>query len=687
MDSISYSLATAAQLNQLIHAELKATDNRATDDQEASESQDAKAQAMSALHSTKSLLAATLANLRSVKKRAPSKAVTASALRLGRSLINSMPALPMASGQSYLDQFSASLSTVPVIGIKNNQVMYLATLPSVRAKSGVKNAWAYFSALPDGVTVDGSTNVHLFPYKGNLFISVGRAVWKKKCRDLSDPTTRQEAVDNWPKMYVNKWEKVGDDVLPSADVLDIIPFAALSVDRNQIEFRLLILGSDKAVQVLKSDDIYASNEWTLLQYQAKAGDKTTLPAWKRMAYWNNSVVALDDQSNTWDLQPNFQNRTYTISDKTAIESTSELTATDMGPIAVRKDSFLYNRVVQDAPSDGKDPALEWQKGMAQDRTSVYPIVGKMSAFALTHKTYLDLLLQAADDYEKSEGDDQKQAIAIKAGKEYVTHAMVWSKMLSTSVNATKATVNVMTSQLHDNFTDLDSMYGTLNVFWVQQLAPEIFEDISSVVASKDVTDKLNEAALKYLDTLNKQGVTIPPDSSDLRANVLVRTSLKVAEASLKSTKAAKAKFQAASAGYEAVLKQIESNPSTIQQKLDQTDKDIGSLEQQERDKIIWITADTIALACAAAITFASAGAFGPVAVALTTAEKIGLGAAATAAATSNRISTATLKSLKVVQPLFANVVKAADDVESAVSAMVDGLEAVRGDTAKGQVLA
>jgi hypothetical protein len=141
--------------------------------------------------------------------------------------------------------------------------------------------------------------------------SVGKAVWKNQCRNLSDPVIRQEAVDNWPKMYVDQRQKIGDDVLPSADLLDLIPYAVLSDDRNSIEFRLLTLGADKATRLLKGDDINISKEWTTLQYQPPAGDTTPLPAWKRMAYWSDSIVVLDDQANSWDIQPNFQGAAYT----------------------------------------------------------------------------------------------------------------------------------------------------------------------------------------------------------------------------------------------------------------------------------------------------------------------------------------------------------------------------------------
>ncbi|KAL2129248.1 hypothetical protein VTI74DRAFT_8017 [Chaetomium olivicolor] len=189
--------------------------------------------------------------------------------------------------------------------------------------------------------------------------------------------------------------------------------------------------------------------------------------------------------------------------------------------------------------------------------------------------------------------------------------------------------------------------------------------------------------------------------SRLKLDVLIRSSLQ-------SAKAVKAKFHDASARYKAALKQVEANLNTIQQKLAETDKSIRDLEKQERDKIIWVIADIITLACATAVVLASLGAFGPVVAALTTSQAIGLGAGATAAVIKLAMNSLSLddiekllgalrgvkgnleasyKSLKTVKPLLADVVKGADGLELTIRGMVDGLLTVQSDATHGQVLA
>ncbi|KAF7561510.1 hypothetical protein G7046_g2637 [Stylonectria norvegica] len=563
MESLSYAMASADKLHTFVHAEIKATDNKVTNSKEATEAKAAKARAISAINNTVMLVDGTLAKLRSLPSRqearpktsrvssvirtTPSNNVNASeALAKARlpgafaatsalppnaqSLVTSMSAdsksglgsqvqslQDMATSiepivknfdevlsKPYLDQFSATLNTVPVVGVKNNQIMYLATQQDTLSKTGTKDVWTFFSAFPTDATVTPESNVHFFPYKGDFCVSVGAAIWRRRHRTPDDPILKQ-AVGNWPKMYLDDWEKIGDNAFPAADIRDVIPFAVLSADRNQIGFNLLTLGQDSSVQILTKDDIYASNTWSAVSYSKGTNDPASPPKWTRMAYWNNNVVALDDQNNSWNLTIDFDASTYKIADKTAIDATSEFTATDIGPVTVRSDGFLYKRYVQQPPSDGADPKLLWSKWVAQDgvtrlgvaspgvllnlqvltrtlksryidtQMALYPVVNKINAFAVTHNSYLDLLNQAADDWANAP-DDQKQADAIKAGKGFVTHAKIWAKILNTSIFNTKDTVNIMTSQLHDVKSQLqvqlqllrDKLTGLQNTLNIQQ---------------------------------------------------------------------------------------------------------------------------------------------------------------------------------------------------------------------------
>ncbi|KAL2129249.1 hypothetical protein VTI74DRAFT_8018 [Chaetomium olivicolor] len=177
------------------------------------------------------------------------------------------------------------------------------------------------------------------------------------------------------------------------------------------------------------------------------------------------------------------------------------------------------------------------------------------------------LLQASDQYEKSEGDNKKQAVGIKTGKgpgedalsklqaafwgaiaAMLLNVIISAVALFTGIGAVVllgagvlfvgglvATIalSVKTSELEgeisktkgqidvtntaitelsavvNNFTKLDKIYGTLNVFRARMfvdtnslktvddvtakiLAEEMFEDTSSIVAAKKTTARLNQ---------------------------------------------------------------------------------------------------------------------------------------------------------------------------------------------------
>lgn len=397
------------------------------------------------------------------------------------------------------------MNTVPLVGLKNNQIVYLATKSSPLSKDGTTEAWKYFSAPPDGVTLDASSNVRFFPYHAHFYMSVGTAVWRKKHRDPEDKANLAKAVDDWSKMYVDEWEKIGDTALPAANLRDVVPFAVLSADRNTYAFNLVILNQDGSAQVLMRDDLYAENKWSTLTYTKGDNNPDQPPKWSRMAYWNNTILALDDSSNMWSLEVDFDKSTYKIGEKTAINPTTEFTATDLGPVVLRADGYLYKRLVAEPPSDGTDPPLQWTQWVLRDgvtnlgvaapgvvldlqtltrtlksryiqtQTALYPVVNRISAFATTHGIWLDRLMKASAAWSNAPNAG-KQAIAIKEGKNLVVHAQVWAKMLSSAIGGSKESVNIMTAQLHDVKTQLeiqlqilrDKLVGLQNTLKVQK---------------------------------------------------------------------------------------------------------------------------------------------------------------------------------------------------------------------------
>ncbi|KAH0172301.1 hypothetical protein KCU67_g1787, partial [Aureobasidium melanogenum] len=384
----------------------------------------------------------------------------------------------------YLDQFNATLNTVPVVGIKDQTIMYVGTKPNPKPLAPPVEAWAVFGSLPSGVTVTADDNIHFFPYNADFYMSIGQKVWMKKHREGARPGSDpdpllKKAVDNWPYLYEDTWQYIGDTALPAADVKSVVPFATLSADRQAIGFHLAVLLKDQTLQFLDADVLQGSNNaWTDLKFvpNEAAGKE---PAWTSMAYWNNYLVALDDSQNFWNLKPDWNARSYTVGDQTKVlQPIAELTATEQGLIGVRADGNMWKRVL-DPPNDGKDDgSYAWKAWIKQDgvthlgvaspgvlldlhlltktllsryletQSTVAPLMNKMREYGVTHKFFLQQLRKASDDYVNADTDAQ-QTLALKNGKTFVEHAKTWAKALGVASDHAKEPVNIMTGQLKD----------------------------------------------------------------------------------------------------------------------------------------------------------------------------------------------------------------------------------------------
>lgn len=412
----------------------------------------------------------------------------------------------------YLKNYSAVLNSVPVVGVKGDNIMYIKSQGSV---TGVQDDWAIFGPLPAGANISSSTATHLFPYKGDLCLAVGTSIWRKKHRPQGDPELKQ-AVNQWPKLYLNDWEKVGDRCLPGPNLRSIVPFAVLSAARDQIEFRLLVLTQESSIQVLEGDDIRATNTFRTLTNISQL-DESKKINWKSLAYWNDRVIAVDHDNNTWNLKMNFADNNFTAADKFALSSPiSELTATDVGPVGVQPDGYLYRRVVEitKETQEGGDTKLNWKRWIPQQgvthlgvaspgvmldlhvltkslrsryietQTALYPVVNRLHAFGITHNVFLKQIQESAKAFESS-SDDKKQTTAITEGKKYAKHAMVWAKVLSSQTEKCKETVNLMSGDLTDVRMQLDTQ--------LVMLRQKLVSLKSQLGASKEAYRKLSAA--------------------------------------------------------------------------------------------------------------------------------------------------------------------------------------------------
>lgn len=77
--------------------------------------------------------------------------------------------------EPYAKDYSACLSTAPVIGLNGNNIMYV-NQKSTDTDDGFVEEWSIFSGLPSNVSLEAGKAVHFFPYKGDFCLSIGRAV-------------------------------------------------------------------------------------------------------------------------------------------------------------------------------------------------------------------------------------------------------------------------------------------------------------------------------------------------------------------------------------------------------------------------------------------------------------------------------------------------------------------------------
>lgn len=378
------------------------------------------------------------------------------------------------------------INSVPIIGLKGDNVMYTQTKSG--GVRGAEDVWSIFGSIPDGVNINSSKAVHFFPYKGDFCMSIGEAVFYKKHRDDRDPEIKM-AVDNWPKLYLDKWEKMGDHCLPTANACNVLPFARLS--GKDIKFHLVVLTADGRLLALNGDLNGGDNAYTELK-NASDESKAAAKALKiqQAAYWNGNIVALDDSNNTWNLNPDFDSHTFTAGDPMPVEPLLELTATDIGPVGVKKDGWIYRRRLETindptVKPDKKDLKVGWERWIQQNgvknlgvaspgvmlnlevlsrslrdrylstQTSIYPVVNKLQGFTINHELFLQKQLEAAVEYQKNEDSASKQKIAIKEAKKLVRQTKIWASIMRGQANHTKTSVNMMGEELSSVRSQLD----------------------------------------------------------------------------------------------------------------------------------------------------------------------------------------------------------------------------------------
>ena len=392
--------------------------------------------------------------------------------------------------------------------------MYVQSIADKANKDHTIDTWEVFSALPDDANLlDGS--LHMFPYKGNFYLSIGQKLWVKKSRDRTDPQVRTNAKDNWPKLFHDNWELVGAQALPAKDFRSLAPFVVESIDGKEMLFRLFAVTQEGSLQVCFNDELGASNAFQAMSYKPSRLHPTEqAPKWRDIAYYNNRLVAYDG-SNTWNISPDKDalkvtasdpsGLKYTAEDKMEEETIVELTANELGPVAQRPDGFLYKRLVETSKqteqmqkdledakrrNEGKREKIQnrWMKWVAAEgitnlsvacpgafldlqslaqllkeryletQAALWPVVRRIKSFCTSHKFFLKRMQESAELYSTLT-DDNREKKQKKMAKDSIVHARHWAKVLSRHLKKGKVPLDKMKKQLDDIKADLETQLG------------------------------------------------------------------------------------------------------------------------------------------------------------------------------------------------------------------------------------
>ncbi|KAF3387196.1 hypothetical protein F1880_000684 [Penicillium rolfsii] len=413
----------------------------------------------------------------------PGSAIKAQATKLTKmtaEIEKIMPRFSAILDQPYLKKYDSSLNKVPILGIKGDQIFYIKT-SSANFGLGTVDSWALFGDKPENANLTSSKANHFFPYHGDLCFAVGKSIWRKKHRSEHDPKIK-DAVNHWPALYEERWEPLGDQCLPDANLLSIISYAVFFLIFYKIKFQLLILTKEGQIMLLKNDHLGGDN-----QFQAMTSTSNEAVTWKKIAYFNDKVVGLDSNNCTWNLTMDFDNYRYKAEDRFQVDAFSEFTATDVGPVGVGEDGFLYKRIVEitNETQEASQGKLKWNKWIEQfgvtsigvaspgvrldlheltrtlesryveTQKALYPIVQKIQTFGITHNVHAQQLREVAKQYEDA-NTDEKEAIAVKQGKTFVKHTKVWAKVLTRQTRMCRESVVGMHKEIGNVRSDLAS---------------------------------------------------------------------------------------------------------------------------------------------------------------------------------------------------------------------------------------
>ncbi|QKX58400.1 uncharacterized protein TRUGW13939_05522 [Talaromyces rugulosus] len=380
-------------------------------------------------------------------------------------------------GLSGLSTFSATLESVPLVGILNSTVQYIAT--SLDQDGNIDEEWALFDDMP-GTPASGETT-SLFSYKGSFFVTVGGNVWAKNPKNSGDPNLAQ-ASNNWPELYNPGWDAMGS-CIPAENARSFVPYSEISSNNTALNSWLIMLNVDGSLS-------YSSQEvGTNMQFDPLPSDGGSAPNLLKAAYWNGSIWGYDGNMNLYQIVPNTDSTggnlvNYTIKSQSSLsDPILDLTAVDTGLVASQPDGNLWKLVVNPPADENSGPTQTWTQWVSQEgvtclgaaapgvildmqtlttylkanyidtQTSLFSDISLIQAFCTSHEKYLKKLMKYSKQWMNAPTEKQKNKIAKKASKFAIGHCQAVGQLLSDNLGAADGKVVLMTnqiSQINDN---------------------------------------------------------------------------------------------------------------------------------------------------------------------------------------------------------------------------------------------
>jgi len=373
---------------------------------------------------------------------------------------------------SDLSKFSATLESVPLVGILNSTVQYVKT--SLDQDGNVDEEWDLFDDMP-GTPGSGQTT-SLFSYKGSFFVTVGSNIWSKTPKNSGDPTLTQ-ASTNWPDLFNPGWDAMGS-CIPAENTRGLVPYSEISSDNTAINSWLIMLNADGSLSY-SSQEVGAN-----MQFNHLPSDNGSAPYLLKAAYWNGSIWGYDGNMNLYQIVPNTDSTkenlvNYTIkSQNTLSDSILDLTAVDTGLVASRPDGNLWKLVVNPPADKNSGPTQTWTQWISQEgvtclgaaapgvildmqtlttylkanyidtQTALFPTISNIQAFCTSHNQYLKKLMKYSKQWMNAPTEEQKDKIAKKASKFAIGHCRTIGELLSQNLGAADAKVTLMTDQIN-----------------------------------------------------------------------------------------------------------------------------------------------------------------------------------------------------------------------------------------------